>query len=185
MSEKEKRDTARVAARTLVRLGMATTLRDLDVSELFNIARDVFGAIKRNLSEQMERKEFLAVDDKFANVELSTLYEVARALQSVCAAMGDRPPFARAEAIMAAIEYGNLERAAHGDGKVYAPTLAGVRHGLTDLIEAREHQMRGFVDKQVDADLGADFNTASNGIAVAFRSVRRERDAFVLARDYA
>ena len=153
-----------------------TPLSELDQAELFTLAGDVFRRIKRTLSQRMD----FEVD---ALNELSSLYEVARVLQSMCAALGDRPP--RAEAILRAIEYGNVESAVHGDGTVCPPTRKAIIHGLTDMIEARERQLTDFVTKQVDAGIGAEFNTAPDVLSVAFRDVRRQRDAFVLARDYA
>ena len=51
--------------------------------------------------------------------------------------------------------------------------------GLNSLIADRERQIHGLVEKNVGARLAS----SGDGIATAFRAVRRERDALVVARD--
>ena len=94
---------------------------DLDVRDLFTLAAKTFRAIKRKmLSRIREEKEPFDPLEEVAN-----MYELARTLQSVFATMGDRGPFARAGALLLAIENGNMERAAHGNGEHYPPSRDG------------------------------------------------------------
>ncbi len=134
-----------------------------------------------------------ALDD--ANVEdlrpwtrrhgLDVKYDVALSLHMILRAIGVSPtgPLA-ARVVRAKLDECDLERCVI-DGEAHPPTREAVIAGLTYLIAERERQMDGFVTHDVALDIGPSFNTDASGIAAAFRKVRRERDAFVLARDYA
>lgn len=119
-------------------------LDDLDVTELFDVAAKAFKAIKRKMVKRIENDEEDALD------ELSQMHQLARAFQSICASMANRPPFARAGAVLRAIEYGNVERAVHGHGKVYPPTRHGVFAYLTHVNKTEIDRWRRLRDEARD-----------------------------------
>ena len=85
---------------------------------------------------------------------------------------------AAARAVAAKLDECEIERAA-SDAKAHPPTREAVIAGLNSLIAERERQIHGLVEKNIGARLAS----SGDGIATAFRAVRRERDALVVARD--
>lgn len=121
--------------------------------------------------------------------ELADMEEVSRVLFVVCEQLAKPElvpgPFAHAGALRRAFHVGNVERAVYGSGECYPPSRAGLRAGLKDLIADRTEQLEQLLAdfKRICPDQHID--TSSSGIAVAYRNVLRERDAFVAARDCA
>ena len=72
-----------------------------------------------------------------------------------------------------------------GGGRVYGPSREGVLAGLNDLIADRNRQLEGVLGDFERWCSGENIDSSSSGLAVAYRNVLRERDAFVVARDYA
>ena len=121
--------------------------------------------------------------------EIAEMTEVARVLLFVSEQMADPSlspgPFAVAGALRKALDYGELERAVQAGGKVYAPSREAMMHGFREIIAERNRQLEGLLTDFERVCPGEYIASSSSGIAVAYRNVLRERDAFVAARDYA
>ena len=111
--------------------------------------------------------------------ELEPKYDVAVSLHFVLRRIATRPTGGgAARAVLAKLQECEIERAA-SDAKAHPPTREAVIAGLNSLIAERERQIHGLVEKNVGTRLAS----SGDGIATAFRAVRRERDALVVARD--
>ncbi len=121
--------------------------------------------------------------------EITDMIEVARVLQFVSERMADPSlspgPFAVARALRMATDYGELERAVQGGGKVYPPSREAMMHGFREIIAERNRQLEGLREDFERLCPGERIDSHQSGIATAYRKVLRERDALVAARDCA
>ena len=121
--------------------------------------------------------------------ELGDMESVSRVLFVVCEQLAKPEkvpgPFAVAGALRRALHVGNVERAVYGSGEHYPPSRAGTVAGLNGLIAERNGQLVELLTDFERLCSGENIDSSSSGIAVAYRNVLRERDAFVAARDCA
>ena len=156
-------------------------------------AREMVEACFRHAKEGF-RRTFFGADDFDDHTcdelgETADMTEVARILLLVSEQMADPSlspgPFAIAGALRKALEYGNVERAVQGGGKVYGPSREGVLAGLKEMIEEHNRQLEQLLTDFERLCPDEYIDISPSGVAVAYRNVLRERDAFVAARDYA
>ena len=117
---------------------------------------------------------------------LDVKFDVAVSMHMILRAIGVSPtgPIA-ARVVRAKLDECDLERCVI-DGKAHPPTREAVIAGLTALAESRYRQMDGFFKQHIGNETAThNLEMDPSGIGSAFRAVRRERDAFVVARDCA
>ena len=142
-----------------------------------------FEAFQRCESEFIDaRIEAEDIDRAMAVVEPQ--HRVAVALCYVLREIATSPTgVAAAAAVIEVLDDCEIERHA-SDGKAHPPTREVVIKGLTALIDERQRQLHGLVKRAVtDIDPKYSLDTDPGGIGGAYRAVRREQEAFVLARD--
>ena len=117
---------------------------------------------------------------------LESKHDVAVSMHMILRAIGVSPtgPMA-ARVVRKKLDECDLERCVI-DRVAHPPTREAVIAGLTALAEERYRQMDGFFKEHIGNETAThNLEMDPGGIGAAFRSVRRERDAFILARDHA
>ena len=156
----------------------ASELREVDV-EFENASLAMMRAF-----EAFQRYEGVLEDAEVDRMppegrELEPKYDVAVSLHYVLRCIATRPTGGgAARAVLAKLQECEIDRAA-SDATAHPPTREAVIAGLNSLIAERERRIHGLVEKNIGARLAS----SGDGIATAFRAVRRERDALVVARD--
>ena len=131
--------------------------------------------------------EDLGIEDVTAESGwLESKYDVAVSMHMILRAIAVSPtgPMA-ARVVRKKLDECDLERCVI-DRVAPPPTREAVIAGLTALASDRYRQMDGFLKEHIGNETAThNLEMDPGGIGAAFRSVRRERDAFILARDYA
>ena len=160
----------------------ASELREVDV-EFENASLAMMRAF-----EAFQRYEGVLEDAEVDRMppegrEYEEKHDVACSLHYVLRCIATEPTGkAAAVAVAAALDRTDIERVA-SDGKLHPPRRRATIAGLTHLIDERERQIEGLVERHVENDPQLNIETALTGITAALRQVRREREVLIHARD--